>query len=177
MARHAVEADALWAPRSEAQERLQGLVVRRRQLVDAVDAEVKRHKAARTPPTRDSIDRTLTFLRQEKREVEKSIDAAVTETEEIRGAVKLLEEIRGVGPVTATTLLATVSQQRDAKAPRRSPFRAHVRKIKKTVAQTSRRMGRLHGRTATASLESGVLLSVHRRPPSARCLLRCGRAS
>jgi len=110
MARHAVEDDALWVPRSEAKEGLRGLVVRRRQLVDAIDAEVKRHKAARTSPTRDSIDRTLAFLREEKREVEKNINAAVAEADELRGAVGILEDVRGVGRVTATTLLATVPE-------------------------------------------------------------------
>jgi len=110
MARYAVESDALWQPRTEAKECLRGLVLRRRQLVDTIDAEVKRHRASRTSLTRDSHERTLAFLRQEKREVEKCIDATVAELDELRGAVQTLEAVRGVGRVTATTLLATVPE-------------------------------------------------------------------
>ena len=110
MALHAVEGDPLYEPLSETMERLRELVFRRKQLVDFIDADSKRKRQARTDEARDSIERTLTFLKAEKKVVEKAIDATIAELGEVAGAVEALESVKGVGRVTAATLLVTVPE-------------------------------------------------------------------
>ena len=110
MALHAVEDDALYTPLPETMERLRELVFRRKQLVDFIDADTKRKRQARTEEARDSIERTLAFLQAEKKVVEKAIDATIAEVDEVAGAVEALESVKGVGRVTAATLLVTVPE-------------------------------------------------------------------
>lgn len=110
MALHAVEGDPLYKPLPETMERLRELVFRRKQLVDFIDADKKRCRQARTEASRESIERTLVFLKAEKKAVEKTINATIAELDELAGAVKALESVKGVGRVTATILLVTVPE-------------------------------------------------------------------
>lgn len=110
MALHAVEGDPLYEPLPETMERLRELVFRRKQLVDFIDADTKRKRQARTEAARDSVERTLAVLKAEKKVVEKAIDATIAELDEVAGAVEALESVKGVGRVTAATLLVTVPE-------------------------------------------------------------------
>jgi len=110
MARFAVEEDPVYEPRPETIERLRELVFRRRQLVDFIDAETKRHRAARTVLARESLDRVLAFLKQEQKATERCINATIAELDEVRDAVEALESVKGVGRVTAATLLVTIPE-------------------------------------------------------------------
>lgn len=110
MALHAVDADPLWKPLPETMERLRGLVFRRKQLVDFIDAEVKRKRAARSTAVGESVERSLAFLRDEKRLIERQIDKVIADLDELREAVEALEDVKGVGRVTAATLLVTVPE-------------------------------------------------------------------
>ena len=65
---------------------------------------------ARTEEARHAIERTLSFVKAEKKDVEKAIDATIAELDEVAGAVGALESVKGVGRVTAATLLVTVPE-------------------------------------------------------------------
>lgn len=110
MARHAVDRDPLHVPLPASMERLRELVFRRKQLVDFIDADTKRRRQARSEAARESLSRTLTFLKAEKKSVEAAINQAIGELDEIAGAAKTLESVKGVGRVTAATLLVTLPE-------------------------------------------------------------------
>ncbi len=107
---HAVENDPLFVPPSASMDRLRELVFRRKQLVDFIDADTKRRRRARTEEARHSLERTLAFLKAEKKSVEAAINNAIVELDELVGAVEALEEVKGVGRVTATTLIVTMPE-------------------------------------------------------------------
>ena len=109
MARFAVDGDPLWRPKSAELAKLHGLVFRRKQLVDIIDAETKRRRGA-TPAARASIERVLVVLKSEKKEVERLINELVAEIAEVAKAVEVLETPTGVGRVSATTILVTLPE-------------------------------------------------------------------
>lgn len=109
MARFAVDGDPLWQPKPAELAELHGLVFRRKQLVDIIDAETKRRRGA-TTAARASIERLLAVLHEEKKEVERAINALVADIAEVAEAVAVLETPVGVGRVSATSLLVTMPE-------------------------------------------------------------------
>lgn len=110
MALHAVDSDPLYSPLPETMERLRELVFRRKQLVESIGADTKRKRRARTEAAIESFERTLAFLKAEKKAIEKGINATIAELDHLAGAVEALESVKGVGRVTAATLLVTVPE-------------------------------------------------------------------
>ena len=99
----------LFVGKSEERRRLSGLVGRRKQLNDMLQAEKNR---LRTPAVevKHSLQRSIAFLKAELKELETQIQAFMKEHEEFSEQEKLLRTAKSVGPVTAATLLADLPE-------------------------------------------------------------------
>jgi transposase len=93
-----------WRPLDAALVALRGLVERRLQLVTIIDAELKRRRDT-TPAVLANIEAFLGHAREALAAIERQIDEAVRTHEAIAARVAQLESVRGVGRVTATSLL------------------------------------------------------------------------
>jgi transposase len=94
----------------EASRLLQDLVNRRRQLVDMRGMELVRAKQARTKRTVQSIERTIAFLSKQIGSLDDDIDAACKKLPEFQLRDEALRTIKGVGPVSRSTLFALVPE-------------------------------------------------------------------
>jgi len=97
-------------PLGVAQARLQALVLRRRQLAQAVNGEVNRLRRAIEPEIRASLQAHLAWLKAELEALDGHIAAALAAApgEAERGA--LLASVPGVGPVATSALLALLPE-------------------------------------------------------------------
>lgn len=109
MAAVAVEGVPLWKPPSEEAAGLRALVDRRRQLVTMIDSESKRLRQA-SAVVRDDVAELLALLRERLRKVEQRLAAQIASCDELAARAALLTEVRGIGLVTAATLLVYVPE-------------------------------------------------------------------
>jgi len=99
-------------PRSlpdEATQFLEGLLTRRRQIVDMLTAEKNRLGFARGPIKRD-ISQHIRWLEKRLADVDGDLQDAVTATPQYHAKAELLRSVPGVGQVTTLTLLATLPE-------------------------------------------------------------------
>ena len=88
----------------------QALIVRREALVAMRAAEMNRRDPEPSPETKKSIQRTIRFLDRELERIEKEIDQVVERHPELQVAIRRLEQVKSIGPVTAKTLLAAMPE-------------------------------------------------------------------
>jgi transposase len=93
----------------EATCRLDGLVTRRRQLVEMITSETN-HRLQAHPDVHDTIAESLARLRELLKDVEKRIVEAIKARPEWKKKHALLQTAPGVGPVVAATLLAELPE-------------------------------------------------------------------
>jgi transposase len=95
--------------KSESERHVSALLVRRRQLEEMLKAEKSR---LRTVPTamRPSIERMIEVLKGEIKQLEKELDKFMKENEEWQAQEQILTSAKGVGRVTAATLLAELPE-------------------------------------------------------------------
>lgn len=89
---------------------LQALGRRRTQLVEIAKQEKTRLKQARDPYIARTIQDLLATLKQPIKDIEARIAALVRATPKLAGDYALLTSVPGIGPVTATTLLALMPE-------------------------------------------------------------------
>ena len=94
----------LWEAPPEHVEELRDLVRRRGQMVRMIDDERRREKQAEPGFVQETIRRHIAWMKKEKQAVEAEIDALVKKTGDLKEVVDTLEDVKGVGTVTATTL-------------------------------------------------------------------------
>ena len=94
----------------EKQAELQALVNRRRQVLSLRTMESNRHAQAHTQAARKSIDTILDALNKEHERLDAAIAKMVESDDEWRDKLEMLQEVPGVGTVTATTLVAEVPE-------------------------------------------------------------------
>lgn len=82
------------------------LVSRRRQLVDLRSGEKNRLHQARTDRIRQSVCAVIDALDREIQQIDDDLDTTIKQSPLWQEDVKLLKTIKGIGPVTARTLLA-----------------------------------------------------------------------
>jgi len=89
---------------------LRALQLRRRQLTE--DAKREKTRLAQTADTgmRASLERVLCLLRREIRHIEAAIAALIAASAQLRERAALLRTAPGVGPVSATALLAEMPE-------------------------------------------------------------------
>jgi transposase len=95
---------------SESLQAFRELLVRRRQLLDLRGAEEHRLAQARGRKVRASIEQTITFLNKQLARIEADLDRTIQDSPAWRAAEDLLKTVKGVGPVTARTLLAELPE-------------------------------------------------------------------
>jgi transposase len=94
---------------AEARE-LQTMVLRRRQLVEMLTMEKNRRGLVRTGRARKSLDRHIEWLEEAVRRASDDIDQAVRNSPMWREKEDLLRSVKGIGPVSARTLLAELPE-------------------------------------------------------------------
>ena len=95
---------------SEKQAEIDQLVARRRQLVDLRTAESNRLATARAAAVRASINKVLKTLKAQIASVDQAIQQLIKSDDEWTGKAHILQSVPGIGPVTATTLIAEVPE-------------------------------------------------------------------
>ena len=91
-------------------ERLRALAARRRQLVDALQAERCRLDAAALPAVRASLEAVIAVLRHSLETLEAELAEAIAAHPQTAELAKLLQTIFGIGPVAAITLIADLPE-------------------------------------------------------------------
>lgn len=86
------------------------LVARRRQLIKTHTAETNRLQQAMDPSVIRSIQAVLDLLRQQIEQVEEEIDQNMRSDKQAQKQEKVMRRVKGVGPVTARTLLSEVPE-------------------------------------------------------------------
>ncbi len=93
-----------------ADERLRALAARRRQLVDARQAERCRADLANDPIIRESLAAVIAALTQSLDAIEEAIERHIASDGGLDRLAKALRGVRGVGPVVAATLVADLPE-------------------------------------------------------------------
>jgi transposase len=94
-----------WSPPPPELERLQALMRRLDDLKGMRQQEGSRWTSARQADERASIERVVTFLDEQIRELEREIDEHIDQTPSLRRDFELLKSIKGVGTITARVML------------------------------------------------------------------------
>ena len=98
---------SLWQPASAEQEALQELSRRLSALQKERTAEKNRLKSGyKNPKVKESIKRTLLFLNEEIKALEKEIQSHIDQNPDLKKKAKLLTSIPGIGLKTASLILA-----------------------------------------------------------------------
>ena len=95
--------------KSEAGRDISALLVRRRQLEEMLKAEKSRLRTV-SPKMRGSVERMIESLKEEIKRLEKDLDQFMKENEDWQAQEQILTSAKGVGRITATTLLAELPE-------------------------------------------------------------------
>lgn len=98
------------APAIPADETLRELAARRRQLVDALQAERCRRALVQTDAVRKSLAAIIDALVQALAAVEAAIDAHIAASPDAARLASLLRSLKGIGPVCAATMIADLPE-------------------------------------------------------------------
>ncbi len=94
----------------EATQLLSDLVARRRQIIEMIVAEKNRERRTTVKRIKKSIARLIAALEKELAEIDAEIDTGVRGSPAWREKEDLLASVPGVGPITARTLIAELSE-------------------------------------------------------------------
>lgn len=95
---------------SEEQIKLGVLVERRRQIVDLINQEQNRSQQTRDSEIRHSIDTVLETLKKQLKTLDERIAQVVVADEANARKVEILNSVKGIGPVTISTILAELPE-------------------------------------------------------------------
>ena len=101
--------ETLAAP-SPQQERLAALVQRREQLVNLLSMEDQRLAQARDAVVRKMSERLLKKLATQIEQMDALIEEQITADKTLKSQSERLQQVKGIGPVTASTLLAELPE-------------------------------------------------------------------
>lgn len=104
-----MEPDVRPSPDEQTQ-RLAGMVTRRRQLVENRTMEINRYKACGDVMVAVKIKRHIDWLDAEIKDADDDIDRQIKVMPLWREKVKLLEDVKGIGPTTMAILLALLPE-------------------------------------------------------------------
>lgn len=94
----------------EATHELAELVARRRQLLNAYQAEKNRLELVKSKQVRASIKRHLTYLDKQRARLDEQVLELIVAKPALKHSYSLITSVPGVGQVTATTLLAELPE-------------------------------------------------------------------
>jgi transposase len=89
---------------------LEELLSRRRQIVEMLVAEQNRLKQVHSKAVRRDLEQHITWLKKRLRDADKDLDATVSHNPAWHAKVELLQQLDGVGRVTALTLVCAVPE-------------------------------------------------------------------
>jgi transposase len=95
-----------WEPPKPAERRLKQLVRRRRSLVEMRTQEQNRLEAPGTENVRDSIVRMIDALEKQISDLDAQIKSTIDHDDDLKSKRDLIESIKGIGPITSSTILA-----------------------------------------------------------------------
>jgi len=95
--------------KSESERHVSALLVRRRQLEEMLKAEKSRLRTVHAD-MRSSLERMIEVLQEEIKRLEKELDRFMKENADWREQEEILTSAKGVGRITATTLLAELPE-------------------------------------------------------------------
>src|SRR5215213_4282048 len=95
--------------KTEAEKQLSALLVRRKQLEEMLKAEQNRLRTV-SPSLRGSVERSIAFLKDEKKRLEEQIEQFLKEQKDWHEQTQILSSAPGVGKVTSATLLADLPE-------------------------------------------------------------------
>jgi len=95
--------------KSESERYVSALLVRRRQLEEMLKAEKSRLRTV-SGEMRESVERMIEMLKEEIKRLEKELERFMKEHEDWQEQEQILRSAKGVGRVTATTLLAELPE-------------------------------------------------------------------
>src|SRR5215213_3085806 len=95
--------------KTEAEKQLSALLVRRKQLEEMLKAEQNRLRTV-SPSLRGSVERSIAFLKEEKKRLEEQIEQFLKEQKDWHEQTQILSSAPGVGKVTSATLLADLPE-------------------------------------------------------------------
>ena len=101
---------ARWEAPDPQRERLQALVLTRRDMVAQRQACTNRLEAPGAEPVEVYLTALLTFLETQIEAIDREIDAVIAQHDPLRRAAKILTAMAGVGPKTAAALLALMPE-------------------------------------------------------------------
>jgi transposase len=99
----------LYEGKSEAEKQLSALLVRRKQVEEMLKAEQNRLRTT-LPSLKSSVERSIAFLKQEKKILDEQIQRFLREQEAWQDQTEILSSAPGVGMVTTATLLAELPE-------------------------------------------------------------------
>lgn len=97
-------------PMDEEAKQLQGMVLRRRQLIEMLTMEKNRRGLAPAGPARKSLDKHIKWLEEALRRAGSDIDKAIRDSPVWQEKEDLLRSVTGIGPVSARTLLTELPE-------------------------------------------------------------------
>jgi len=97
-------------PSFEVDEELRELAARRRQLVDALQAERCRHDLARAPAVRRSLALMVNTLQSQLEAIETELEQCIAGNAKVAELAGLLQTIHGIGPIVAMSLIADLPE-------------------------------------------------------------------
>ena len=109
MAQLVIDEAPLWEPTEEVLADLKALVERRQTLVAVREAEQKRLRLARSI-VRADIEAAIADLADKVGELEQRIDKILAKSKELKEEVAVLEGVKGVGRISAATLLVALPE-------------------------------------------------------------------
>ena len=95
--------------KTEAEKQLSALLVRRKQVEEMLKAE-QNHLRTISPSLRDSVERMIAVLKEEKKRLDEQIRELMNEHKAWQEQTEILGSAPGVGPVTTATLLADLPE-------------------------------------------------------------------
>ena len=104
-----LQPDALEAPSPERQ-KLAALVQRREQLVNILTMEEQRLAQTRDPSVRKLGESLIKELRRQLKQIEQMIETQIDDDDTLKGQSERLQQVKGVGKVTASTLLSELPE-------------------------------------------------------------------
>ena len=97
-------------PTIDGDQTLRELAARRRQLVESLHAERCRLERVQAPAVRESLLAAIAALLGNLKTMEAAMNAAIAANAETARGAALLQSVKGVGPVTAATLIADLPE-------------------------------------------------------------------
>ena len=99
-----------WVPPSASRQRLAALVQRREQLLSILTMEEQRLAQSRDAVVRQMSESLLTELQKQIEQMDALIAAQIDGDDTLKGQSARLQQVKGIGPVTASTILAELPE-------------------------------------------------------------------